>query len=76
MMHRRDDFGSWMVRGFAIALGFLLFKLFALAVILSAVLVWQTSGKCKPPWRQIMRAVFIFGGAVVVLGILAVVFSN
>ena len=76
MMHRRDDFGAWMVRGFAIALAFMLFQFFTLAVILVAALFWNASGKWSTGWRRFTRGVFVGLGIIVILGVLAAIFSD
>jgi hypothetical protein len=52
MSHRRSD---WVLGGIGLAIGFMLFKLFAALLVLGALVVWNVTGEWTPGWRQFAR---------------------
>ncbi len=74
--HRRGDVRGWIVGGIGLAIGFALFKLFAVLLGLVALGIWAGTADWTPGWRGFARGTFVLFLAFVVLVGIAFLFTE
>jgi hypothetical protein len=74
--HRRGNFADAVAMGFAIALGFLLFKLLVLVFAAVAAGIWTATARSRPFCRRLVRGIFVTAIVLIALVGLAVIFSE
>jgi hypothetical protein len=76
MRGHHTGLGDWIVGGIGLAIGFALFKLFAVRLVLVAMALWALTEDWSEGWRALARFVFVLFVAVVVFAVVIVIFSE